>query len=129
MFGPPCHQCGSEFNWLMDKDGEECRCGWPHSRNEDVINISKEKEMLQFAKNLDISRIKGIGVLNQSAKEPTKREDCLLDFWDSFINAVHLAGGHPSIGSYKNMTLQELGECLSQNGVRFTYKKEGKINE
>jgi len=28
-FGPPCHQCGSEFNWLVGRDGEKCHCGWP----------------------------------------------------------------------------------------------------
>ena len=29
MFGPPCHRCGSENDWLPGLDGEECKCGWP----------------------------------------------------------------------------------------------------
>lgn len=33
MFGPPCHNCGSDENWLPGKDGEACRCGWPNKAN------------------------------------------------------------------------------------------------
>lgn len=30
-FGPPCHQCGSEFDWYLDREGERCQCGWPET--------------------------------------------------------------------------------------------------
>jgi hypothetical protein len=50
MFGPPCHKCGSEENWLPGKDGEQCSCGWPDKMNKpQSFGDSKLGESLGFA--------------------------------------------------------------------------------
>lgn len=36
MFGPPCHNCGSDEDWLPGKDGEACRCGWPKTKKPQI---------------------------------------------------------------------------------------------
>jgi len=33
MFGPPCPNCRSDNDWIPLKEGEECHCGWPATRN------------------------------------------------------------------------------------------------
>ena len=57
------------------------------------------------------------------------RDDCLLDFWATFVNSVCLASGSVDINYWKKKTLQELGEVLAQNGIRFTYSKDKVISD
>jgi hypothetical protein len=51
---------------------------------------------------------------------------CVEDFYTSLENAITAAGGRLRIED--EMTIQELAECLAQNGVRFVYDRNRGID-
>ena len=62
-----------------------------------------------------------------TTKKRTKTT-CILEMLDSFRTSVKAAGGDPDMFTGIT-TLEEMLDCLAQNGIRFTYDINGKVDE
>lgn len=58
----------------------------------------------------------------------TEEARCFLEFWNSFVSSMNKAGGISDPHAWKDKTLYELSLVLAQNGIRFTYDKNGVID-